>query len=130
MTLLAVTRGDVADYVGTLILVYTILMIVWVILSWIPLRLSQPELDPKGSSDRACAQALLERQPGRQIRCQRQCSQHLGDPDRRHRLNPRVARTGHHLGEIVHGLDSQHPAKAGLQPADNADCVPIPTAGR
>ena len=36
MTLLALTRGDVADYVGTLILVYTILMIVWVILSWIP----------------------------------------------------------------------------------------------
>ena len=36
MTLLAVTRGDVADYVGTLILVYTILMIVWVILSYIP----------------------------------------------------------------------------------------------
>jgi uncharacterized protein YggT (Ycf19 family) len=36
VTLLAVTRGDVADYVGTLILVYTILMIVWVILSYIP----------------------------------------------------------------------------------------------
>lgn len=36
MTLLAVTRGDVADYVGTLILVYTILMIIWVILSYIP----------------------------------------------------------------------------------------------
>lgn len=36
MSLLAVTRGDVADYVGTLILVYTILIIVWVILSYIP----------------------------------------------------------------------------------------------
>ncbi len=36
MTLIALTRGDIADYVGTLILVYTILMIVWVILSWIP----------------------------------------------------------------------------------------------
>lgn len=36
MTLLALTRNDVADYVGTLILVYTILMIVWVILSYIP----------------------------------------------------------------------------------------------
>jgi YggT family protein len=36
MMLLAITRNDVADYVGTLILVYTILMIVWVILSYIP----------------------------------------------------------------------------------------------
>ncbi|HYI36311.1 MAG TPA: YggT family protein [Thermoleophilaceae bacterium] len=36
MTLLALTRNDIADYVGTLILVYTILMIVWVILSYIP----------------------------------------------------------------------------------------------
>jgi YggT family protein len=36
VTLLAISRADVADYVGTLILVYTILMILWVILSWIP----------------------------------------------------------------------------------------------
>ena len=37
MTLLAaIGRNDIADYVATLILVYTILMIVWIILSWIP----------------------------------------------------------------------------------------------
>ncbi len=33
MTLLAITRGDVADYVGTLILVYTILIIVYYLLT-------------------------------------------------------------------------------------------------
>ncbi len=36
MTLLAVTRGDVADYLATLIVVYTILIIVWIVLSYIP----------------------------------------------------------------------------------------------
>ena len=36
MTVLALSRGDVAEYVGTLSLVYTILMIIWVILSWVP----------------------------------------------------------------------------------------------
>ncbi len=36
MSIAAITRGDVADYVGTLILVYTILIIVWVIMSYIP----------------------------------------------------------------------------------------------
>lgn len=36
MTLLAVTRGDVADYVGTLVLVYLILIFVRIIMSWIP----------------------------------------------------------------------------------------------
>jgi uncharacterized protein YggT (Ycf19 family) len=33
--LLVLTRGDVADYVGTLFLVYTILVILWVVLSYI-----------------------------------------------------------------------------------------------
>ena len=33
--LLALTRVDVADYVGTLFLVYTILVILWVVLSYI-----------------------------------------------------------------------------------------------
>jgi len=33
--LLALTRGDVADYVETLFLVYTILVILWVVLSYI-----------------------------------------------------------------------------------------------
>ncbi|HEU0024608.1 MAG TPA: YggT family protein [Thermoleophilaceae bacterium] len=36
MTLLAITRGDVADYVNTLMLVYLILIFVRIILSWIP----------------------------------------------------------------------------------------------
>jgi len=36
MTLLAVTRGDVADYVGTLVLVYLILIFIRIIMSWIP----------------------------------------------------------------------------------------------
>jgi uncharacterized protein YggT (Ycf19 family) len=35
MTLLAVTRGDIADYVAAIILVYTILIVANVLLSWI-----------------------------------------------------------------------------------------------
>jgi YggT family protein len=33
---LAVTRGDIADYVSTLVLVYLVLIFVRIILSWIP----------------------------------------------------------------------------------------------
>jgi YggT family protein len=36
MTLLAITRYDVADYVDTLILVYLILIFIRIILTWIP----------------------------------------------------------------------------------------------
>lgn len=36
MTLLAITRADVADYVNTLFLVYLILIFVRIILTWIP----------------------------------------------------------------------------------------------
>jgi YggT family protein len=36
MTLLAITRNDVADYVDTLLLVYLILIFVRIILTWIP----------------------------------------------------------------------------------------------
>jgi uncharacterized protein YggT (Ycf19 family) len=35
MMLVALTRGDVADYVGAIILVYTILIVANVLLSWI-----------------------------------------------------------------------------------------------
>jgi len=34
--LLALTRGDVADYVGALFLVYIILILIRVLMSWIP----------------------------------------------------------------------------------------------
>lgn len=34
--LLAITRGDVADYVDTLVLVYLVLIFVRIIMSWIP----------------------------------------------------------------------------------------------
>jgi YggT family protein len=34
--LLALTRGDVADYVGALFLVYIILILIRVLISWIP----------------------------------------------------------------------------------------------
>jgi YggT family protein len=34
--LLAVTRGDVADYVNTLVLVYLVLIFIRIIMSWIP----------------------------------------------------------------------------------------------
>lgn len=36
MTLLALTRGDVADYVITLVYVYVILLVIRVLMSWIP----------------------------------------------------------------------------------------------
>jgi YggT family protein len=36
MTLLALTRADVADYVNTLILIYVVLIIVRILMSWIP----------------------------------------------------------------------------------------------
>lgn len=36
MTLLALTRGDVADYVNTLILVYVVLIFIRILMSWIP----------------------------------------------------------------------------------------------
>ena len=36
MTLYAITRNDIADYVDTLILVYLILIFVRIILTWIP----------------------------------------------------------------------------------------------
>jgi YggT family protein len=35
MTLLAITRGDVADYVQTLIYVYFVLIIIRIIMSWV-----------------------------------------------------------------------------------------------
>jgi uncharacterized protein YggT (Ycf19 family) len=35
-TLLAITRGDVADYAGALLLVYLILIFIRILLSWIP----------------------------------------------------------------------------------------------
>ena len=36
MTLLALTRGDVADYVDTLVLVYVVLIVIRILMSWIP----------------------------------------------------------------------------------------------
>lgn len=36
MTWIALTRDDVADYVGTLVIVYVILIFVRIIMSWIP----------------------------------------------------------------------------------------------
>jgi YggT family protein len=36
MTLLALTRGDVADYVETLALVYLVLIFIRILVSWIP----------------------------------------------------------------------------------------------
>lgn len=35
MTLLAITRGDVADYVETLVYVYFVLIIIRIIMSWV-----------------------------------------------------------------------------------------------
>jgi len=35
-TLIAITRGDVADYVNTLIYVYLVLIFIRIIMSWIP----------------------------------------------------------------------------------------------
>jgi YggT family protein len=42
--LLAITRGDVADYVGALFLVYIILILIRVLLSWIPRMPYSPTL--------------------------------------------------------------------------------------
>jgi YggT family protein len=36
MTLLAITRGDVADYVDTLVIVYLVLIFIRIIMTWIP----------------------------------------------------------------------------------------------
>jgi YggT family protein len=36
VTLLALTRGDVADYVDTLVVVYLVLIFVRILMSWIP----------------------------------------------------------------------------------------------
>ena len=36
MTVLAISRGDIADYVNTLILVYLVLIFIRIIMSWIP----------------------------------------------------------------------------------------------
>ena len=36
MTLLALTRADVADYVNTLILIYVVLIFIRILMSWIP----------------------------------------------------------------------------------------------
>lgn len=36
MTLLALTRADVADYVNTLVLIYVVLIVVRILMSWIP----------------------------------------------------------------------------------------------
>jgi YggT family protein len=42
--LLAITRGDVADYVGALFLVYIILILIRVLLSWVPRMPYNPAL--------------------------------------------------------------------------------------
>jgi len=42
--LLALTRGDVADYVGALFLVYIILILIRVLMSWIPRMPYNPAL--------------------------------------------------------------------------------------
>lgn len=44
MTLLALARGDVADYVGALFLVYIILILIRVLMSWIPRMPYNPAL--------------------------------------------------------------------------------------
>jgi YggT family protein len=36
VTVLAIARGDVADYVGTLVLVYLVLIFIRILMSWIP----------------------------------------------------------------------------------------------
>jgi YggT family protein len=36
VTLLAITRADVADYVNTLILIYVVLIFIRILMSWIP----------------------------------------------------------------------------------------------
>jgi len=44
MMLLAISRGDVADYVGALFLVYIILILIRVLLSWVPRMPYNPTL--------------------------------------------------------------------------------------
>jgi YggT family protein len=44
MILLALARGDVADYVGALFLVYIILILIRVLMSWIPRMPYNPAL--------------------------------------------------------------------------------------
>lgn len=44
MTVLAITREDVADYVGALFLVYIILILIRVLLSWVPRMPYNPTL--------------------------------------------------------------------------------------
>jgi YggT family protein len=44
MMLFALTRGDVADYVGALFLVYIILILIRVLISWIPRMPYNPAL--------------------------------------------------------------------------------------
>jgi YggT family protein len=44
VTPLALTRGDVADYVGALFLVYIILILIRVLISWIPRMPYNPAL--------------------------------------------------------------------------------------
>lgn len=44
MMLLALTRGDVADYVGALFLVYIILILIRVLMSWVPRMPYNPTL--------------------------------------------------------------------------------------
>ncbi|MGC1851988.1 MAG: YggT family protein [Solirubrobacterales bacterium] len=44
MTLLAIARGDVADYVSALFLVYIILILIRVLISWIPRMPYNPTL--------------------------------------------------------------------------------------
>jgi YggT family protein len=36
VTLLALTRADVADYVDTLVLIYVVLIVIRILMSWIP----------------------------------------------------------------------------------------------
>jgi YggT family protein len=42
--LLAITRGDVADYVNSLFIVYLIIIFIWVLISWIPRMPYNPTL--------------------------------------------------------------------------------------
>jgi YggT family protein len=44
-TLFAITRGDVADYVDTLIVVYVVLIFIRIVMSWIPRMPYNPVLN-------------------------------------------------------------------------------------
>jgi len=44
VTVLAIARGDVADYVGALFLVYIVLILIRVLLSWVPRMPYSPAL--------------------------------------------------------------------------------------